>query len=99
VPLCADTADDTVYHSPVSFPRDKEGRPAGGKAHRSPRCPLALRPGAQARRGLLSVLPHDRGRRLQPNADLAALVDIGALGGNSPDDVFGGQFGAIVWLP
>jgi hypothetical protein len=41
---------------------------------------------------LLAILTHDRGRRLQPNADAATLVDIGALGGNSPDDTLGGQY-------
>jgi len=39
---------------------------------------------------LLSVPPYDRGRRLQPNADAATLVDVGALGGNAPDDILGG---------
>jgi hypothetical protein len=41
---------------------------------------------------LLPIPPHDRGRRLQPNAYAAALVDKGALGGNSPDDILGGQY-------
>jgi hypothetical protein len=41
---------------------------------------------------LLTVLPHDRGCRLRPNADAAALVDIGALGGYAPDDILGGQY-------
>jgi hypothetical protein len=38
---------------------------------------------------LLAVLPHDRGCRLQTNADAAALVDKGALGGYPPNDIFG----------
>jgi hypothetical protein len=33
-------------------------------------------------------LPHDRRRRFKPNADAAAFVDISALGGNSPDNIF-----------
>jgi len=41
---------------------------------------------------LLPILPHDRRRRLQPNTDAATLVDIGALGGNAPDDILGGQY-------
>jgi len=31
----------------------------------------------------------DRRRRFEPNADPAAFVDISALGGNSPDHIFG----------
>jgi hypothetical protein len=41
---------------------------------------------------LLSVPPHDRGRRLQPDADAASLIDISALGGNAPDDILSGQY-------
>jgi hypothetical protein len=41
---------------------------------------------------LVSVLPHDRGLRFQPEADAAALVDKGTLGGNAPDDILGGQY-------
>ena len=41
---------------------------------------------------LPSVTPHDRRRRLQPNADSAALVDVGALGGYAVDDILGGQY-------
>jgi len=41
---------------------------------------------------LLSILPHYLGCGLQPNADTAALVDIGALGGNAPDDILGRQY-------
>ncbi|HEY1888413.1 MAG TPA: hypothetical protein VGG86_20580 [Roseiarcus sp.] len=40
---------------------------------------------------MLSVLSYDRGGRLQPNADPAELVVIGALGRNSPEDILGGQ--------
>src|SRR5260370_16383301 len=40
---------------------------------------------------LFSILPDDRGCRLQPNAPTAALVDKGALGGYAPDDIFGNQ--------
>jgi hypothetical protein len=41
---------------------------------------------------LLSVLPHDRSRRFEPDTDAATLVDIGALGGNAPDDILGRQY-------
>jgi len=41
---------------------------------------------------LLTVLPHYRGRRLQPNANTAALVDKGALGGYSTDDILRSQY-------
>ena len=40
---------------------------------------------------LLAVSPHDRGSRFEPNANSAPVVGIGALGGNTPDDIFGGQ--------
>jgi hypothetical protein len=43
---------------------------------------------------LLAILPYDvryRGRRLKANADTAAPVDLGAFGGNAPDDILGGQ--------
>jgi len=41
---------------------------------------------------LVSVLPHDRGGRFEPNADGAALIDKDTLGGNAPDDILGGQY-------
>jgi len=41
---------------------------------------------------LLSVLPHDRCGRREPNTDAAALVDKGTLGGDPPDDILGGQY-------
>jgi hypothetical protein len=40
---------------------------------------------------LLAVLAHDRRCGLQANADGAALVDEGAFGGNSFDNILGGQ--------
>jgi hypothetical protein len=36
-------------------------------------------------------MSHDRSRRLQSNTDAATLVDTGALGGNSPNHILGGQ--------
>jgi hypothetical protein len=41
-----------------------------------------IRPCPGARRVLPSVTPHDRRRRLQPDAECATLVDVGALGGD-----------------
>jgi hypothetical protein len=41
---------------------------------------------------LFSVLPYYCGGRLKPNADGAALVDKGTLGGNPPDDILGAQY-------
>ena len=41
---------------------------------------------------LLPILPHDRRRRFKTDADAATLVDIGALGGNAPDNILGGQY-------
>jgi hypothetical protein len=46
----------------------------------TPRCPE-----------LLSIQPHDRGGRFEPNAYGAALVDKGTLGGNAFDDILGRQ--------
>jgi hypothetical protein len=41
---------------------------------------------------LLSVLPYNCAGRLKANADGAALVDKGTLGGNPPYDILGGQY-------
>lgn len=41
---------------------------------------------------LLSILPHDRGCRFEPDADTAPVIQIGALGGNAPDDILSGQY-------
>jgi hypothetical protein len=38
---------------------------------------------------LPSASPHDRCRRLQPDADCAGLVDVGAVGGDAADEVLG----------
>jgi hypothetical protein len=40
---------------------------------------------------LLTVLPHDRCRRFEPNADPAALVKEGTFSGNSPNNVLSRQ--------
>jgi hypothetical protein len=53
-------------------------------------CPTAAL--SPPRPKLLPVAPHDRRRRLEPNADAATLVDIGAFGGDAPDDILGGQY-------
>jgi hypothetical protein len=42
--------------------------------------------------GIAPVPPHDRSGRLKPNADGAALVDEGTLGGNPPDDILRCQY-------
>ena len=39
---------------------------------------------------LLAVLPHDPGRWFEPNANSTPVINIGALGGDAPDDIFGG---------
>jgi hypothetical protein len=41
---------------------------------------------------LISILPHDRGDRFQPNTYGAALIGKGTLGGNASDDMLGGQY-------
>jgi hypothetical protein len=56
---------------------------------------LAEHPGNQRQvklAELITVLPHDRGRRLQPNADTAALIDKSALGRYPPNDIFRSQY-------
>jgi hypothetical protein len=40
---------------------------------------------------LLAILPHDGGHWLQPNANPAVIVNVGAFGGNAPDDILSGQ--------
>jgi hypothetical protein len=41
---------------------------------------------------LFTIPPDDCGGRPQPDSDAAALVDKRALGGNSSDDILGGQY-------
>jgi hypothetical protein len=41
---------------------------------------------------LLAILPHDRRRRFEPDADRAVLINERALGGNSLDEILGGQY-------
>ena len=36
------------------------------------------------------TLPHDPGRWFEPNANSTPVINIGALGGDAPDDIFGG---------
>ena len=51
--------------------------------------PAALSP---PRSELLAILPHDCGCLREANPDAAAFVDIGAFGGNAPDDILSGQY-------
>ena len=48
-----------------------------------------IRPRPGARRDCPPVTPQDRRRRLQPDAECAGLVDMGAIGGDAEDDVNG----------
>jgi hypothetical protein len=48
-------------------------------------------PAARAFAELLAVLPHDGNCRPQPNADTAALVHKGALGGNASNNIIAGH--------
>ena len=41
---------------------------------------------------LRAVLPHDRGRRFEADADATPIINIGALGGDAPDDILSGQY-------
>jgi hypothetical protein len=43
----------------------------------------------------VETLPHDRGGRFQSNADRAALIDKGTLGGNALTTSSGVNIGAI----
>jgi len=69
--------------SPPSPERD-EGETQSQQRRRFRRARPSLPP---RRPELTSVLPHDRGDRFEPNADGAALIDKGTLGGNAPDDI------------
>jgi hypothetical protein len=44
---------------------------------------------------LLAVLAHDRGGGFEANADPTPVIDIGALGGNPFDDIFGRQHATV----
>jgi hypothetical protein len=44
---------------------------------------------------LLAILPHDRSCLLEANPDTAAFVDIGAFGGNAPDDILAVNIAAM----
>jgi hypothetical protein len=48
---------------------------------------------------LLSVPPHDRGRRLEPDANAATLIDICTFDGNAPYNILGGQYRCHLPLP
>ena len=52
----------------------------------------AAPPLSPPRRELLPIPPHNRGGRFEPDADTAAVIDIGALRGNAPDDILRGQY-------
>jgi hypothetical protein len=72
----------------------RRGRPTNGKPDHSSRGGVLLPPGRSATRRpkLLSVLARDRGSGLQSDTNAAALVDKSALGRNSLNDIFGGQY-------
>jgi len=55
---------------------------------RPTRLPAPRRPA-----GLPSLTPQDRCRRLRLDAEGAALVDVGAVGGEAPDEMLGGKYG------
>jgi hypothetical protein len=41
---------------------------------------------------ILPIAPRDRGRGFQPDANIAALIDISAFGDNVPDDILESQY-------
>jgi hypothetical protein len=74
----------------AAFSTAHDGHIAPSKQRRRLRCAPWFPPGRPAE--LPSVLPHDRGRRLQPNADTAALIDKSALDRYPPTDIFSSQY-------
>jgi hypothetical protein len=76
---------EAVGHTRMPF-----GSPGRGRAGHNRRASYSGRD-ADAE-GRLITLADDRARRFQPNADATTLVDTGAFGGNSPNDILGGQY-------
>ncbi|SRR5260370_26561707 len=73
-------------------PRDTRNRHLARSQPDEPRRFRRSLPASSRPAELLTVLPHDRGRRLQPNADTAALIDKSALGRYPPNDIFRSQY-------
>jgi len=72
-----------LQKSNAKVPSAADADQSSGGGFGEPR--VCLRRGG--RRNLLAILPHDRGGRPQPDSDFAPVVDKGALGCNSPDDI------------
>ena len=75
--------DSTAPVLGMTFPPLIEsGKGRRGRFDENEAAPYRFRPGGGAPGGMLTVLPHHRGRRLEPNADGSPLVDKGTLDGN-----------------